>query len=134
MRPPLRARDYRMDWQFSFRILIDALHILVASGIDAEPHVEVDVLLVGADAKRDQLAEILGGTLPFLVLPNHWDDMFRPLSQPTRPMIVPPPTILPTLKRIDLNAWVRMVHALAPAAEVLIPNLFEQIPLGILMP
>jgi hypothetical protein len=103
--------------------------VLVASGIDEEPSVEAEVLLVGADANDDQLGAILGAVHPRLVLPNHWDDMFRPLSQPVRPMLVPPPTLIPRMQCIDLRAWQRLVTAIAPDARVIVPQWFEPLSL-----
>jgi L-ascorbate metabolism protein UlaG (beta-lactamase superfamily) len=124
LRPPLRASDYRIDQHFSFRISVGGTRILVASGIDDEPPVEANVLLVGADASRGQLARILGAVKPRLVMPNHWDDMFRPLSKPVRPSIKPTRG-LTIPRRIDLNTWARLVEELAPGAHVVIPAHFE---------
>jgi len=127
LRAPLRAADYRMDYQYSFRLEVGDTRILVTSGIDEEPRIEADVLLVGADPTRAQLAPIVEATKPRLVLPTHWDDMFRPLSQPTRPMIIPPPTIFPRFERINLAAWQVLVKDLAPDAKVILPELFKDI-------
>jgi L-ascorbate metabolism protein UlaG (beta-lactamase superfamily) len=129
LRPPLRGLDYRMDVQFSFRVTAGDVRVLVTSGIDDEPLVEADVLLVGADINRDQLAPVLEACKPRLVMPNHWDDMFRPLSKPIRPMMTPPPTPIPNLKRINLVEWEKLVRMLAPGVEVMIPRLFEPIQL-----
>jgi hypothetical protein len=101
------------------------LRVLLASGIDAEPAVEADVLVVGADASRDQLGRILCETQPRWVLPNHWDDMFRPLAQSVRPMITPPPGLIPTLRRIDLAAFARTACELRPQCEVILPERFK---------
>ncbi len=125
LRPPLRVSDFRVDVQFSFRIQVDGVRVLVASGIDHEPAVEADLLLVGADATRDQLATILGATRPRLVMPNHWDDLFQPLSKQARPMFIPPRGVIPSFRRIDLDAFARRVKELCPGAEVIVPCRFE---------
>jgi L-ascorbate metabolism protein UlaG (beta-lactamase superfamily) len=123
LKPPLRARDYRIQEQFSFRIQAGGMAILVASGIDDEPAVPADVVLVGADASPEQLAHILGPARPGLILPNHWDDMFRPLDHPVRPMIRPTPRLtLP--RRIDLDAWATACREIAPSAQVRVPERF----------
>lgn len=124
LKSPLRASDYRIDQHFSFHISAGSTRILVASGIDDEPPVEANVLLVGADASHGQLARILDAVKPRLVLPNHWDDMFRPLDKPVRPSIKPTRG-LAIPRRIDLNAWARLVEELAPGARVVIPAHFE---------
>lgn len=122
--PPLRARDYRMRELFSFRVEAGGVRVLVASGVEREPPVPTDVLLVGADASRAQLARILSAVQPRLVLPNHWDDMFRPLSEPARPSLQMPQT-LGLLRRVDLVAWSAHVREHAPAARVLVPERFR---------
>jgi L-ascorbate metabolism protein UlaG (beta-lactamase superfamily) len=123
--PPLRAADYRMDIQYSLLIAVDGLRVLLASGIRDEPQVESEVLLVGADAGRDQLAAILNGSRPRCVLPNHWDDMFTPLSRPARPMITPPAGLIPTPRRIDMQAFARQVAELRPGCQVILPERFR---------
>jgi len=127
LRPPLRAADYRMDVQFSLRITMGGLRVLLASGIQDEPPAEAEVLLVGADASRDQLAAILDATRPRCVMPNHWDDLFAPLDRPERPMITPPAGLIPSLKRIDLAAFARLVKQLQPGCEVILPKRFQPI-------
>jgi hypothetical protein len=112
-----------MDVQFSFLITAGGLRVLLASGVREEPQVEVDVLLVGADANREQLAAILDATQPRCVLPNHWDDMFRPLSGNARPMMSPPTVLIPTFRRVNLQAFARTVRELRPGCEVILPDL-----------
>lgn len=119
--PPLRPLDYRIRQQFSFRITGNGLSVLVASGVDDEPAVPADVLLVGADASSEQLTRILGATQPRLVLPNHWDDMFRTRDRPPRPMISPPRRLVFIPHRIDLDRWAARVRSICPAARVMIP-------------
>jgi L-ascorbate metabolism protein UlaG (beta-lactamase superfamily) len=127
LRPPLRAADYRIDVQFSLRITVGGLRVLLASGIRDEPPVEAEVLLVGADAGQEQLATILRATKPRCVMPNHWDDMFAPLNGRERPMITPPAGPIPSLKRIDLAAFARLVKQLQPGCEVILPKRFQPI-------
>jgi L-ascorbate metabolism protein UlaG (beta-lactamase superfamily) len=132
--PPLRARDYRMDFQVSFRITAGDIRLLIASGIDDEPPTRAEVLLVGADATRRQLHPILDAVRPRLVLPNHWDDMFRPLTRPLRPMHVPPTGRIPSLRRISLDAFARSVCDLSPDSMVLIPRIFGPMDVEELIP
>jgi L-ascorbate metabolism protein UlaG (beta-lactamase superfamily) len=124
-KPPLRAADYRMDVQFSFLITINGLRILLASGIRDEPAVEADIVLVGADASRDQLYAILSASKPRIVMPNHWDDMFLSLDSTVRPMLTPPVSLIPKFKRIDLKAFARSVAELQPGVEVILPKRFQ---------
>jgi L-ascorbate metabolism protein UlaG (beta-lactamase superfamily) len=124
LKPPLRPGDYRMDMQYSFLISVNAIRVLVTSGINDEPAVPADVLLVGPDATYDQLARIVEGVMPRLILPNHWDDMFQSLDRPVRPMIVPPPELFSPLKRINLDQFQKNLVRIAPTAKVIIPEYF----------
>ncbi len=118
LRPPLRARDLRMDEQHSLYITAGGVRLLILSGITEEPAPECEVVIVGGDASRDQLAWVLEPAAPRLVLPNHWDDMFRPLDAPLRPGRFP---AFP-LRRIDLGRFAAAVRAIVPSAQVLIPE------------
>lgn len=122
--PPLRALDYRIQRQYSFHITTEGISVLVASGIDEEPQVQADIVLVGADASLAQLERVLSPAQPAVVMPNHWDDMFRPVDKPPRPTIKPTRRItLP--RRVNLEAWQRAVQAIVPGAAVMIPRYFE---------
>ncbi|MGF1506888.1 MAG: MBL fold metallo-hydrolase [Anaerolineae bacterium] len=122
--PPLRARDYRMDEQLSFLLAAEGRRVLVASGIDDEPHVPADVLICGADTRPRVLHTLLEAVSPRLVLPTHWDDMFRGFDTPIRPMRLPR---FP-LRRIDVAGFVRRVEAFG--ARVVVPGWFETVDLG----
>ncbi len=127
--PPLRARDYCIRQSFSFCIAADGCRVLVLNGIDDEPAVEADVVIVGADASRDQLARVLDPAAPRLVMPNHWDDMFIPLSRPVRPMRHPPRGVtIPG--RLDMAAWVERVKSILPQARVIVPDRFAALEVG----
>jgi L-ascorbate metabolism protein UlaG (beta-lactamase superfamily) len=125
LKPPLHGRDYRMEQIFSFLVEMDGIRLLVCNGIDAEPAVRADIVLVGPDAARWQLALILGDAQPRVVMPNHWDNMFQPLSAPIKPMIQSPRGFTLFPRRIDLRAFTRHVHELAPGARVIVPDRFH---------
>lgn len=128
LHPPLRARDYRIREQFTLRITYGETRVLIVSGIDDEPALNTDVMAVGADASLSQLAAILGSAAPRIVLPNHWDDMFRPLSRPTRPMLNP--SISPGQPlRLDLTRWAQRVAAIVPDTRIITPLPLADIPL-----
>jgi L-ascorbate metabolism protein UlaG (beta-lactamase superfamily) len=124
--PPLRAEEYRMDMLYSLRARCGGMSVLIASGLEREPAVEADVLLYGADATDAQLGRVLEATKPRLVMPNHWDNMFRPLHRPTRPMIMPPPTWRPILRRIDVKNFAKRVERIRPGTQVIVPELFAE--------
>jgi hypothetical protein len=51
--------------------------------------------------------------------------MFRPLARAARPMLTPPSGLIPSLRRIDLQAFARTVCELQPACEVILPERFR---------
>lgn len=128
LHPPLRARDYRIREQFTLRITHSETRVLIVSGIDDEPALTADVVAVGADASPTQLTAILSPATPHIVLPNHWDDMFRPLSRPTRPMLNPSVGPRQPL-RLDMDRWAHRVAVIAPDARIIIPHPLDDIPL-----
>ncbi len=130
LKPPLRASDYRMDYHYSFLIEIGPVRMLVASGIEREPAVQADILLFGADATSDQISRVLQAVRPRIVFPNHWDDMFRSLSAPVRPMTAPSQGFIPLLRRIDLHTFERTIQQIAPQAQVILPRHFHAYPLA----
>jgi L-ascorbate metabolism protein UlaG (beta-lactamase superfamily) len=126
LRPPLRALDYRMDRQFSFRITVEGIRLLVCSGVDDEPHLPAAVLIVGPDMMPEKRETLIEAVRPRLVLPNHWDDLFRPLNKPIRAMR-PPHHPLPPTPRMDLEAFKGEVQARHSGVRVLLPGYFEEI-------
>jgi len=58
-------------------------------------------------------------------VPVHWDDLFAPLSRPTRPMLGPPRWAWPPLARIDLDAFAQTLCALATDTRVWVPERFQ---------
>ena len=59
---------------------------------------------------------------PRLVIPIHWDNLYRSASRPERPFFELPRLAWPPLRRIDLAAFQRQVKQAAPAVGVLIPE------------
>lgn len=121
LRPPRRARDYRMDGCFSFLINVDGRRLLHCPG----PAVAAEVLTVKPLEARADYASLLRGVRPRVVIPVHWDDFGRPLSRPVRPMVAPSGQLAPLLKRIDLLQFKHTIEQLAPATRVLIPEMFH---------
>jgi L-ascorbate metabolism protein UlaG (beta-lactamase superfamily) len=122
MQPPLRLRDYRMDQCFSFRIEADGLRLLDCPAVC----VAADVLTVGTDVPLATLERLLGRVCPRVVIPVHWDNLFRPLAKGVRPILGPPATWLPPFRRMDPREFARLVARLAPDTRVLVPTALER--------
>jgi hypothetical protein len=70
------------------------------------------------------LESLLRHMHPKIIIPNHWDDIWSPLSTPIRPMIRPPTWSFPPIKRIDLAQFKQTVEQIDPAIQVFIPEMF----------
>ena len=123
---PLRLRDYRMDSCLSFLITFHDRCILVWSSISIQNAEAADVLICRAVSDERWYARMLASVQPRLVIPSHWDDMFRPLSEPPRPYFSPPRLALPPLRRIDLGEFERKIKNAKPECEVLVPERFKE--------
>ena len=129
LKPPLRLRDYRMDSCLSFLISFHGRRILVWSSIGTENAEAADVLICRAVSGERWYARMMASVQPRLVIPSHWDDMFRPLSEPPRPYFSPPRLALPPLRRIDLGEFERKIKKAKPDCEVLLPERFREYPI-----
>jgi L-ascorbate metabolism protein UlaG (beta-lactamase superfamily) len=130
LRPPLRLRDYRMDVDFSFLLRTATCRLLDWSSERAEGAVPADVLFVRPFGTHKYFERLLRLVQPRLVIPIHWDDLYRPLSKGLRPMIGPPQWSLPPLRRVDLAAFQRMIQQVAPHARAFVPERFRVYDLG----
>jgi L-ascorbate metabolism protein UlaG (beta-lactamase superfamily) len=124
LRPPLRARDYRMDYCFSFLISAKGRTLLTDPGEHPKQVETADILLISPHYDFAYLQSLLHQARPKVVIPNHWDDIWRSLSKPIRPMIKPPTWSFPLLKRIDLLQFKRTIQQIDPNIQVLVPEMF----------
>jgi L-ascorbate metabolism protein UlaG (beta-lactamase superfamily) len=125
LNPPLSARDYRMDVNFSFHITVDGIQIMTDPGQEYEEALSADLLLIQPHvniAKRDGLLEKVQ---PRVVIPVHWDDHLRPLTKPLRPFFQWPIWSFPPIKRIDLVAFRKTIADREPRIKVLLPEIFQ---------
>ena len=132
LKPPLRLRDYRMDECFSFLIEFEKLRCLVWSSVSAEHAQPADVLFLRAVARQGWYDEMLNSVHPRLAIPTHWDDLFRPLSQPIRPFFAPPTLSNPLIRWINLDDFKKRIIHSDPTCKILIPNVLQPYNLMIL--
>jgi len=126
LQPPLRIRDYRIDTCFSFLIEVGGQRWLDWSSACSEPALPADVLWVAPGANAAYYEALLTVVQPRIILPIHWDDLFRPLSKPVRPYWKTPRLGFPPLKRVDLTEFRHMIKQIAPEAKVFIPEMFHR--------
>jgi len=124
-KPPLRARDYRMDENFSFLISIGGYRMLTDPGESPGAAPRADILFVFPYRNEEYYKSLLPLVQPKVVIPTHWDDFFRPLSKPLRPLIQPPKWPLISLRRINLTAFGRMIERIYPETKFFVPEIFR---------
>jgi len=134
LHPPLRLQDFRMDECFSYYLLLmDGLKILVWSSISSRGAVPADILFLRAVASERWYREMLTAVKPRVIIPTHWDDLFRPLGQPMRPFFGPPRLAFPPLQRIDLGEFNSKIHKVDANCRVMLPEVFREYDLNDLL-
>ena len=126
LKPPLRLRGYRMDTCLSFLISFQGMRILVWSSTGTANAEAADVLICRAVSDERWYAQMMESVQPRLVIPGHWDDMFRPLSKPPRPFFLPPRLALPPIQMIDLGVFECKIRKAKPDCTVLVPERFKE--------
>lgn len=124
---PLRLREYRMDSCLSFRITWQGKRILVWSSTRTQGALPADLLICRAVSDQGWYRRMMEAARPRVVIPAHWDDMFRPLSEPVRAFFSPPRLAFPPVRRIDLGEFERKVLNACPGCRVLLPERFEEV-------
>ena len=122
LRPPLRVLDYRMDFCFSFRIEAAGHSFLNWRSGSAEGALPADVLFVSPMGSRAFYQSLLGTVRPRIVVPVHWDNFYRPLSVPIRPMFSRASKLLPPLRRLQFARFEEMMAEIAPHVRLLVPE------------
>lgn len=123
--PPLRFSDFRMDGCHSFLIRVGEFSLFLSSGLSSESPSLVDLLCLAPFGNRQDFEMLLRRMRPKLVLPIHWDDFFRPLSEPLRMSHDPSDWLWPPLRKVDLKAFEGMLSEIVPESKILIPQILE---------
>jgi L-ascorbate metabolism protein UlaG (beta-lactamase superfamily) len=123
--PPLRARDYRMDEMYCYRVSVDRYRLITDPGVDPEDGVAADVLFVHPYRKEGYYDVLLQRVRPRAVIPYHWDDFFRSLAKPLRPLPVLRLSrwAFPSLAHAN-SGFKRMIEYKRPGTRVLTPEAF----------
>ena len=122
--PPLRLRDYVMDECFSFLIRAGDVRLLDWAGV-SQAGVPADVLFTQAFQSQAHYQSLVSSVNPRVVVPIHWDDFFRPLSNSLVPFFAPPRPPFPFVRRINLRGFKQSIETQLPKTNVLIPEVFR---------
>jgi L-ascorbate metabolism protein UlaG (beta-lactamase superfamily) len=126
-RPPRRARDYRLDECFSFHLRAGGLSLLDWSSQDPEPAPgqrppQADLLLVKLAGSGSYFRRLISAVKPRLVVPVHWDDLFRPLGGPVQPVLRRSRWLGPWQRRVDPQRFEAWLEVLVPGVRVMVPE------------
>jgi L-ascorbate metabolism protein UlaG (beta-lactamase superfamily) len=127
LEPPLRARQYMMDKDYSFLIEAGGLALLTDPGQPIGKPFPVDILTLAPFHAPAELEGILADIQPRYVIPSHWDDFLQPISRPIRPMLQPPHHEWPPIGRADMQKFARRVEQISPHTQVMQMELFQEI-------
>lgn len=116
--PPLRLTDYRMDKCFSFLITVSGIRFLHAPSERPAEARPADVLLVGPHREPGYYRALVKIVQPRLVVPIHWDGIFRPLHAPLVPDFTVSWWSWPLLQRMEPPRFQRLIERLAPSVRV----------------
>ena len=125
LQAPLKLVEYRMDADYSYRIETDGLSLLNWAGVTSPEEKTADLLVCGAGKRGERLRELLEVVQPRLVIPTHWDNLFRPLDQGLRAM--PGASWMGR----DAGSFARRVRQIDPKVQVWIPEIFKSLELGV---
>lgn len=116
---PLRLLDYRMDCCFSFLVSSREVRILHAPSERPAEARAAEVLLVGPHREPGYYRRLLVVVQPRLVIPIHWDGLFRPLSAPLVPDFTVSWWAWPPLQRMEPQRFQQLIERIAPGVRVL---------------
>ena len=122
---PARLRDFRMDTCFSYLLECAGRRFLIWSSTRSAGAPRADLLTCRAVSSQGWYAELLGQVKPKVVIPQHWDDFFQPLSANPRPFFGPPRVGFPPIARIDLGEFENRIIKASPGCRVLLPEIFR---------
>jgi len=122
---PARLRDYRMDACFSYLLVYKDRRILVWSSTRSAGAPRADLLTCRAVSSRHWYEDLLAQAQPRMVIPQHWDDFFQPLSAHPRPFFGTPQVGFPPITRIDLREFESRILKASSGCRVLLPEIFK---------
>jgi L-ascorbate metabolism protein UlaG (beta-lactamase superfamily) len=121
---PMKFKEYRNGGTFGLLVETSGfrmLHMGSADLIDEEliKVGSVDVLMLGLAGRKgtpDFVKRTAARLSPAFIIPHHYDNFFRPLRKPLKP-----------LTSIHLDMFYEEVRQQCPNAKVLMPGLFEKV-------
>lgn len=117
---------HSMDVCLSFRVRAGMISMLTDTGGACVEGTRADILLASPRHPRIALARLLRQVRPRLVVPCHWENIWRPLSGPIRPMLSAPALALPPSRLMDPAKFALAVRRTGIGARVFIPEILRE--------
>jgi len=118
--PPRHALDFGMDLQFSYRISAGSRTCLTDPGNEASKDV-IDILFINTLQGSRTVRTILKTLDPLAVIPIHWDNYFKPISDSHGA----PGWGLWPVRRVFLKPLKKLVYTLTPRGRFFLPEPFK---------
>jgi L-ascorbate metabolism protein UlaG (beta-lactamase superfamily) len=122
---PLAARDYRMDKFYAFHVEGNGISILTDPGSRPMNLPPSNILLISPRYNEGYCRYITEVVKPRVIIPIHWDNMWRPLSQTLLPMYQPPSLSIPPITRFNLSKFKGMVNRISREVKVFLPEILR---------
>lgn len=122
LKSPLKAKDYRMDFCYSFLIQAGAVRLLDWRSENGGNAVPAEVLFVGPVGSQSNFNFLINTVQPKIVIPVHWDNFLRPLSKPIQAFPRCPGWLFASSQRENLSNWIEQI---SPHTQVVIPDIFS---------
>lgn len=138
LKPPLRARDYAMDYGLSFLVECTGVRLLTEACLEPTGVGQIDILLTSplnpVANDRAYLQKLIDAYHPRVLIPIHCDDMNAPLDSPLRGQLAPTGKVWRPLARFDGNGFKRLVESLPGAPAVFLPERLREYKLTEILP
>lgn len=123
LRSPLRLTDYRLDACLAYRLTMGQLVFTVGHADQPADGIFIYPLNEPAD-----YLPMLKASRPRWVVPIHWDDFFRRLDQPLRPLFRPLNAGGRWLERLKMQEFCQQLSCFYPDAQIiLLPKPFDSL-------
>jgi L-ascorbate metabolism protein UlaG (beta-lactamase superfamily) len=123
LKPPFKARGYRMDFGCSYHISAGGSSFLTDPGMDPSVDLQADVLFTQPGRGKGYYEKLIGIVGPKVIVPIHWDNLFG--RRAPKPYFSPPVFGWPPVRRINLVAFSESIRAISPSIKLIIPEAFR---------
>ncbi len=117
---------HRKEACLSFRVRAGLISMLTDTGGECAAGARADILLASPRHPRAALTLLLRQIRPRLVVPCRWENIWRPLSRPIRPMLSAPALAFPPSRLMDPERFALVVRETGVDTRVFIPEILRE--------